>query len=104
MTFQSLYVEEYESREAACADYVSGQESQMFASLNAYSWLGSPEIFAKERGLPIYYVDNCWCRVAVNAADLREFLKLGVGTELELERLILSVSDERWYVITEEEF
>ncbi len=35
--------------------------------------------WAKERGLPIYYVDNCWVRVPVGAEDLGVFLREILG-------------------------
>jgi hypothetical protein len=55
--------------------------------------------WAKERGLPIYYVDNCWVRVAVSKQELWIFLADVLGIS-QLEPL----ADPGPFLIEAEEF
>jgi hypothetical protein len=101
MTYRTLFVVEYPDRESATAPYdreAANQAPTFF--LDTDNW-GSALWFAKERNLPVDYVDNCWLLVPVNATLAREFLSM--VTEAD-SAVIERIDDERWYGINEEEF
>lgn len=100
MTYRTLFVVEYPDRESATAPYdrEAANQAPIFFLDADKSW-GSAHWFAKERNLPVDYVDNCWLLVPVNATLAREFLSMADRADL-IER----IDDERWYVINEEEF
>jgi len=68
-------------------------------------WVPHVQAWAKARGAPIHYIDNCWLYVAVSAASLVEFLQSidqpGVAW---LASLIARVDAHDSYVIVAEEF
>lgn len=83
---------------------MTGADYNVVSRLNAYTWPADSMNFARERGLPIGYVDNCWSRVALSGADLREFLKLGAAGDQAATNLLKSLVNDDWYVINDEEF
>ena len=104
MTFRSLTVEAHSDRESAHAPFAFGIEGTLIASLNAYTFPKSAVVYAKEQGLNIDYVDNCWACVAMDGLTLKGFLAFGRDTELDLELLTAKIDEAGWYVVTEEEF
>jgi hypothetical protein len=108
MTYRSLFVDEHPSRESATAPYVIGAPFSpgvsRFCSLNAYTWPVSAEAFAREHDLHTDYVDNCWVLIALDATLLRAFLGSGSDVDPCVHSIIARTDDDRWYVITEEEF
>ena len=104
MTFRSLTVEAPSDRESAHAPFALGMEGTLIASLNTYTFPKSAVVYAKEHGLHIDYIDNCWACVAIDGLTLKGFLAFGRDTELDLELLTDKIDEAGWYVVTEEEF
>lgn len=102
MPFRSLFIEQYESRESATAPFASGNDDQLFGRLNDAA--GTLWSFAKSNKLEPDYVDNCWMRVAVDAAGLRRFLELSLPRAPRAAELLTLVPDDKWFVINDEEF
>ncbi|MEO5938317.1 MAG: hypothetical protein ABIQ43_04835 [Sphingomonas sp.] len=104
MTFRSLTIEKHHSQAEATKAYSFEHKPNFLGSLNAYAWPASAVGFANACDLPIDYVDNCWVRVAVNGASLREFLQLGRAVDPAASEMPNNLNDDDWYVIQEEEF
>ena len=102
LTFRSLFIEEHATRESAVVPYVTGEDYKVVAWLNAETWRANGVSYP--HGSPMDYVDNCWSRVAVSGTGLREFLQMGAASDPAAARLLKSLSDQKWYVINEEEF
>lgn len=102
MTFRSMFIEQYASRESATAPFASGQDHELFGRLNDAA--GTLWSFAKSNKLEPDYVDNCWMRVAVDAAGLRRFLELSLARAPRASELLMLVPDGKWFVINDEEF
>ncbi len=99
LIFRSLSIEVHSSRESVITPYVAGGEYSAIARLNAYTWRGDSVTYAKDRGLPIDYIDNCWSRAAMSGSDLRPFLQMGAASARDAADLLRSVDDLMWYVI-----
>ena len=103
MTYISNWIEKLD----VTADHDSG--SKIFAKdlPQPLSRFGPYELadWAKDRGLSIEYVDNCWVRVAVTGQDLIAFLAKHYGADhpFVLETRA-RVSGPCRYVIVAEEF
>lgn len=59
--------------------------------------------WAKEAGLEVFYVDNCWIRVPVTADQLRAFYSAHLRPEDDA-RLAAKVVDVTNYLLEAEEF
>jgi hypothetical protein len=104
MTFRSLTIERHETRESAQAPYRVDHSYHLIFSLNAFTFPKSLHSFAAEQDLPLSYVDNAWLRVAMDGRALKQFLDLGRRTEIGLDSQLQLIEDQRWFVVTEEEF
>ena len=60
--------------------------------------------WARERDLPVYYVDNCWERVPVTAEQLRAFYREVLPAGRVDHGLDKRVIDNHHYLIESEEF
>jgi hypothetical protein len=60
--------------------------------------------WARERKLPVYYVDNCWERVPVTAEELRSFYREVLPAARVDPNLDKRVIDNDHYLIESEEF
>ena len=68
-------------------------------------WVPHVEKWAKARGADIHYIDNCWLKVAVSAADLLEFLRqIDHPGNTWIEPLLAQVDPNDSYLIEAEEF
>ena len=56
--------------------------------------------WAKSRGFPLYYVDNCWVRAAVTGRDLQRFDSEVLGGKAKLD----GFAPDGRYLIEAEEF
>ena len=104
MTFRSLTIEAHPDRESAYANYLPGCNYETVCSLNAVTFPQSAVVFAMNHNLFVYYVDNCWARVAIDGRLVKTFMSLGLGTEPGLAAHLVKIADDGWYVIEEEEF
>lgn len=103
MTFRSLFIEQYETHETATAPFAFGKEDhEDFGRLDDAA--GTLWSFAKANNLEPDYVDNCWMRVAVDAAGLRRFLESALPHAPRAAELLTLVPDDKWFVINDEEF
>ncbi|KQY75353.1 hypothetical protein [Brevundimonas sp. Root1423] len=63
---------------------------------------GGVSAWAEKRGIPAYYVDNCWIRVPVTPAQLGEFLRdtgatcqeFGAFSEADFRQMLILDADE----------
>jgi hypothetical protein len=77
---------------------------KLFASPGDY-WVPRVQTWAKARGLDIHYIDNCWLKVAVSAAQVIEFLEGLKERDGEwVAALIARVDPNDSYIIEAEEF
>lgn len=102
MTFRSMFIEQYASRESATAPFASEQDHELFGRLDDAA--GSLWGYAKANNLEPDYVDNCWMRVAVDAAGLRRFLEYALPHVPHPKNLLELIEDDKWFVINDEEF
>jgi hypothetical protein len=104
LTFRSLWVEGHTSRESAEAPYrLESPHDQLF-TLNAFTFPKSLAVFARDSGLILSYVDNAWLRVSMKGSALKQFITLGLATEVKLTERLAVVDTDHWYVVNEEEF
>jgi len=104
MTFRSLSIASHESRLSAHETFGATNSSSHLFSLNAYTFPASAVVFAKEHELTIDYVDNAWARIAMDGKLLKQFLAYGAETEPDLEMCLAKIQDDKWYLVSEEEF
>lgn len=86
------------------APYETGGEYKVVAWLDPKTWRADSVVYPRDGAPPIDYVDNCWSRAAVSGSDLRVFLQAGAASDPAAARLLKNLSDQKWYVINEEEF
>jgi hypothetical protein len=68
-------------------------------------WVPKLQRWAQAEAHPIHYIDNCWLRVAVSAADLIAFLQsIDQPESTWIGPLIAKVDQADSYIIIAEEF
>lgn len=68
-------------------------------------WVPFLQKWAQARGADIHYIDNCWLKVAVSAAGLRDFLKaIDQPDNTWIGPLLDRIDPRDTYLIEAEEF
>jgi len=68
-------------------------------------WVPAVERWAQAQGLDIHYIDNCWLKVAVSAADLIGFLRhIDQPGNTWIDPLFARIDPGDSYLIEAEEF
>lgn len=96
--------EAHVSQQEAERAYTRGRDVVILGALDADRWNHPVARFAREQALAADYIDNCWVRVAMNADQLRRFLLQPDTPPPEAVALLSRLRDDRWYVVSEEEF
>jgi hypothetical protein len=102
MTYRSMFIEQYDSRESANAPFAAPISHRVIARLDDAA--GTLWSFAKVNGLEPDHVDNCWMRVAVDGGQLRTFLTFVLPHVPHPADLATRIKDDQWFVINDEEF
>ncbi len=106
MTYMSLHIRGYPEELSEEELSKAALDNVIVSSLSEHARKCGPyglQAWAEPRGLPIHYVDNCWARVVVSAAQLREFYAEVLGLTGEIADVASAPSSER-YLIEAEEF
>ena len=109
MTFQSCFIRVIEDAELPRRPDFGRPPPKRFAGdlkrPYSVSWVFDTQAWAKTRGLPIHYVDNCWLKVEMSAGELTEFLRDIYGADHQAaEALVARLRTQDRYIVEAEEF